>query len=118
MPGFSGISECRVLEVEPARRLAYTWTVLPQAPDAAPPTPMTVTWTLEPEREGTRLVLEQSGIEVLSWWWRTSMSMGWNRMMKKLLPKVLERVADGKLTPGAGARRDYKTTTVPEGYAR
>jgi uncharacterized protein YndB with AHSA1/START domain len=118
MPGFSGISECRVLEVEPARRLAYTWTVLPQAPDAAPPTPMTVTWTLEPEREGTRLVLEQSGIEVLSWWWRTAMSMGWNRMMKKLLPKVLERVADGKLTPGAGARRDYKTTTVPEGYAR
>lgn len=30
MPGFSGISECRVLEVEEPSRLVYTWTVLPK----------------------------------------------------------------------------------------
>jgi uncharacterized protein YndB with AHSA1/START domain len=46
MPGFSGISECRVLEVVELRRLVYTWTVLPTATDATPPPPMTVTWTL------------------------------------------------------------------------
>lgn len=118
MPGFSGISECRVLAVEPPRRLAYTWTVLPKAPDATPPPPMTVTWTLVPEGDGTRLQLDQEGLEVLNWWWRFSMRMGWGRMMKKLLPKVLEHVADGEFTPGAVTRRDYGTSTVPESYAK
>jgi hypothetical protein len=79
---------------------------------------MIVTWTLVPERDGTRLVLEQTGLEVLNWWWRFSMSMGWNRRMRKLLPQVMERVASGSFTPGAITRRDYGTKTVPEGYAR
>lgn len=118
MPGFSGINECKVLEVEPPRRLAYTWTVMPKAPDAAPPPPMTVEWTLEPEGDGTRLRLHQEGLEVLNWWWRFSMSMGWRRMMKKLLPKVLANVSDGEFTPGAITERDFGTSTVPEGYAK
>ncbi len=118
MPGFSGISECQVLEVDPPRRLVYSWTVLPKAQDASPPPPMTVAWTLEPEEEGTRLVLEQTGIEVLNWWWRFSMSMGWNRRMKTLLPKVLGRVADGRFSPGAITKRDYGTKTVPDHYAK
>lgn len=118
MPGSSGISECKVLEVVEPSRLVYTWTVLPKVADAAPPPPMTVTWSLAPERDGTRLVLEQTGIDVLNWWWRFSMSMGWNRMMKKLLPKVMERVEGQRFTPGAVTRRDYGTKTVPEGYAK
>lgn len=118
MPGFSGISECRVLEVIELRRLVYTWTVLPTAPDATPSPPMTVTWTLEPERGGTRLVLEQVGLEVLNWWWRFSMSIGWNRRMKTLLPRVIEHIQDGRFTPGAVTRRDYGTKTVPAGYAK
>jgi hypothetical protein len=73
---------------------------------------------LAPEGDGTRLVLEQTGLEVLSWWWRVSMATGWNRMLNKLLPKVLANVSDGTFTPGALERRDYKTTTVPEGYAK
>ncbi len=118
MPGFSGINECKVLEVEPPRRLAYTWTVMPKAPDATPPPPMKVEWTLEPEGDGTRLRLHQEGLEVLNWWWRFSMSMGWRRMMKTLLPKVLANVSDGEFTPGAITKRDYGTSTVPEGYAK
>ncbi len=118
MPGFSGISECRVLEVVEAERLAYTWTVLPTAPDATPPPPMTVTWTLQPERGGTRLVLEQTGLEVLNWWWRLSMAMGWNRRMRKLLPRVMENVGETGFRPGAITRRDYGTKTVPDGYAK
>lgn len=118
MPGFSGINECRVLEVVEPSRLVYTWVVLPTAPDAAPPPPMTVTWSLQPERDGTRLVLEQTGLEVLNWWWRFSMAMGWNRRMRKLLPKVLDRIDGGRFTPGAVTRRDYGTKTVPEGYAK
>lgn len=118
MPGFSGSNECKVLEVDPPRRLAYTWTVMPKAPDATPPPPMTVEWTLEPEGEGTRLRLHQEGLEVLNWWWRFSMSMGWRRRMKRLLPKVLANVTDGEFTPGAITKRDYGTSTVPAGYAK
>ena len=118
MPGFSGINECRVLEVDEPRRLAYTWMPLPKAPDATPPPPMTVTWTLHPVEDGTRLVLEQTGLEVLSWWWRTSMAMGWTRMLRRLLPRTLERVEGGAFSPGPERRRDYGTKTVPEGYSR
>ena len=118
MPGFSGISECRVLEVDPPRRLVYTWVVLPKAPSATPPPPMTLTWTLAEERGGTRLTLEQEGIDVLNWWWRFSMSAGWSRMLRRLLPRVLARVEGGKFTPGAISRRDHGTRTVPPGYSR
>lgn len=118
LAGFSGISECRVLEVEEPRRLVYTWITLPKVADATPPPPMTLVWTLEPERDGTRLVLEQSGLEVLNWWWRVSMSRGWVRMLKKLMPKVLAHVEGGVFTPGAITRRDYGTKTVPAGYAK
>lgn len=118
MPGYSGISECEVLSVEPPRRLSYSWTVLPSKPQAPRPPAMTVTWTLEPDGDGTRLVLEQEGLEALGWWSRVSMKMGWGRMLKTLLPKALGNIRSGTFTPGAITKRDYKTTTVPEDYAR
>jgi uncharacterized protein YndB with AHSA1/START domain len=118
MPGFSGISECEVLEVEPPRRLVYTWTVLPKRQDAPRPAPMTLVWTLEPAPGGTHLVLEQRGLESLSLWWRFSMKTGWGRMLRTLLPKVLGHVRRSEFTPGAITKRDYKTTTVPDEYAK
>lgn len=118
MPGFSGISECRVLEVEPPARLVYTWLPLPKVPDASPPPPMTLTWTLTPEGSGTRLTLHQTGVEILNWWWRTSMSMGWSRMLEKLLPPCVESVEEGRYVRGGRKRRDYGVKTVPDGYAK
>jgi uncharacterized protein YndB with AHSA1/START domain len=118
MPGFSGISECRVLEVAAPSRLVYTWLPLPKVPDATPPPPMTLTWTLMAEGEGTRLVLEQTGLDIMNWWWRFSMTTGWNRMLKKLLPRTLKEIRAGVFTTGTGRKRDYGTRTVPEGYAR
>jgi uncharacterized protein YndB with AHSA1/START domain len=118
MPGFSGISECRVLEVTAPSRLVYTWLPLPKVPDATPPPPMTLTWTLMPEEEGTRVVLEQTGLDIMNWWWRFSMTTGWNRMLKKLLPRTLKEIRAGVFTTSPGRKRDYGTRTVPEGYAR
>jgi uncharacterized protein YndB with AHSA1/START domain len=118
MPGFSGISECEVLEVAPPRRLVYTWTPLPKRADAPRPPAMRLVWSLEPAEGGTRLVLEQSGLETLNLWWRFSMTAGWGRMLKTLLPKVLRHVSAGRFTPGAITKHDYGTKTVPDGYAR
>jgi hypothetical protein len=79
---------------------------------------MRLTWTLVPEGTGTRLLLEQTGLEILTWWWRTSMSMGWKRMLGTLLPRALEQVQQGRHVPGPRRRRDYGVKTVPEGYAK
>lgn len=116
MLSYQGIAECRVLEVDPPRRLVYTWISRMKNRDRHPP--MTLVWTLEPVDGGTRLTLEQSGLEHLPLWWRFSMKMGWGRMLKTLLPRVLDNVgSDGHFTPGAVTRRDYGVTTVPEDFA-
>ena len=81
--------------------------------------PMTLVWTLNPDGAGTRLVLEQSGLEGLPLWWRLSMKTGWSRMLNTLLPKVLRNVTpDGGFTPGAVTKRDYGTKTVPDHFAK
>jgi uncharacterized protein YndB with AHSA1/START domain len=118
MPGFSGITECRVLEVDPPRRLVYTWQSLPKKSGAPLPEPMTLEWTLAPSAGGTLLTLDQSGLETLSLWWRFSMRMGWKRMLTTLLPQVLGHVREGRFVPGAVTGRDYGTRTVPPGYSR
>jgi uncharacterized protein YndB with AHSA1/START domain len=48
-----GSVDCRVLAVEPNRRLSYTW--------SAYGLESVVTWTLSPADAGTRLRMEQSG---------------------------------------------------------
>jgi uncharacterized protein YndB with AHSA1/START domain len=54
-PGFDGIVRCTVLELNPPRRLAYSWQGGPMTQ------PTTVTWTLESVPEGTHLRLEHTG---------------------------------------------------------
>ncbi|MGH7463112.1 MAG: SRPBCC family protein, partial [Longimicrobiales bacterium] len=93
MPGLgAGIQECVVLEVDPLRKLVYSWVVVPRKPTRARPKPMVLTWTLVPEQEGTYLILEQTGIEHVGAWVRFSMNMGWGRMLKTLLPRVMPNV--------------------------
>ncbi|HEX9981802.1 MAG TPA: SRPBCC domain-containing protein [Thermoanaerobaculia bacterium] len=52
-PGWDGIVDCRFVEIEPQRKLSYTWAV--GAMDTV------VTFTLTPTASGTRLSLVQSG---------------------------------------------------------
>ncbi len=55
-PGWDGRVECRMLEVEPLRRLRYAWAV-----GGAMGLDTVVTFTLTPSATGTRLALVQSG---------------------------------------------------------
>ena len=52
-PGWDGTVNCRFLEIEPLRKLSYTW--------AVPFLDTVVTFTLTPTPLGTRLSLVQSG---------------------------------------------------------
>jgi uncharacterized protein YndB with AHSA1/START domain len=52
---FDGIVRCEVLECEPPRQLAYSW--------AGGGVDTRVTYRLEPDGGGTRMLFEQSGFE-------------------------------------------------------
>jgi uncharacterized protein YndB with AHSA1/START domain len=54
-PGWDGIVNCRILEMEAPRKLSYTWSV--------PFLDTVVTFTLTPTASGTRLSLVQSGFK-------------------------------------------------------
>jgi len=56
--GFSGRVECEVLEVDPERMLRISWASPGTALDSV------VTWRLEPEGTGTRLLLTQAGFDL------------------------------------------------------
>ena len=54
-PGWDGTVSCRILEIEPKRKLSYTWSV--------PFLDTVVTFTLTPTASGTRLSFVQSGFK-------------------------------------------------------
>jgi len=54
-PGWDGIVNCRILEIEAHRKLSYTWGV--------PFLDTIVTFTLTPTASGTRLSIVQSGFK-------------------------------------------------------
>ncbi len=88
-PGWDGVTYCQVTELDPPRRLAYTWRG--GAGKDKPPTLDTVVrWTLEPEGSGTRLVLEHTGFSGLrSVLVSFIMKRGWAKMMKKSLADAI-----------------------------
>jgi uncharacterized protein YndB with AHSA1/START domain len=81
--GWSGVVESQVLEVEPPRRLVYSW-----ASDGGLAT--VVAWTLEPAAGGTRLLMEQSGFGADQQRNLQGARYGWDRNLE-----TLERILDG-----------------------
>jgi uncharacterized protein YndB with AHSA1/START domain len=59
-PGWDGTVSCRTLEIEPQKKLSYTWVV---GDDDAFRLDTVVTFTLTPTPSGTRLSLVQSGFK-------------------------------------------------------
>lgn len=55
-PGWDGTVQCQLLEIEPSRKLRYSW-VVGDFLDTV------VTFTLTPSASGTRLLLVQSGFK-------------------------------------------------------
>jgi uncharacterized protein YndB with AHSA1/START domain len=56
-PGWDGIVNCRILEIETHRKFSYSWVVGEMVLDTV------VTFTLTPTASGTRLSLVQSGFK-------------------------------------------------------
>jgi uncharacterized protein YndB with AHSA1/START domain len=115
-----GLTECEVLEADAPRRLVWSWVHTPKKPDQPRLQPMIIAWTLIPKDGGTLLILEHSAAENVGWLTRNLMRIGWGFMMRRLIPKILERVSVGQFTPGAIplAKRYYTCKTVPEIYVR
>lgn len=121
MPGFSGVTECTVLEIDPPRRMVWSWVIVPKDPQRPRHKPMTIEWTIEPEGAGTRLTLVHSGAEHISWLSRFQMAFGWGTMVKRWIPRITANVTGEPPVFHPGVRpankRGYGVKTVPEGYA-
>ncbi len=84
--GWSGIVDCEVLELDPPRRLSYSW--------KSEQLDTVVTFTLEPVAEGTRLRLEHTGFEgfkaiLVSF----ILSKGWKKkILRQNLPEILAKL--------------------------
>jgi uncharacterized protein YndB with AHSA1/START domain len=83
-PGFDGVVRCEVLEVNPPKRLAFTW--------VGGGLDTTVRFDLVPDSDGTILRLEHSGFTgakgvLLSY----MLGNGWTGMLSRKLPRLLVR---------------------------
>lgn len=71
-----GSVDCRVLEIEPNRTLAYTWDAYGLE--------STVTWTLTPVGSGTHLRMEQAGFRPDQEQAYQGAKFGWQRFFENL----------------------------------
>ena len=76
-PGWDGTVSCRFVEIEPYRKLTYTWDV--------PFLQTIVTFTLTPTASGTRLSLVQSGFKPEQKRESGGARYGWKMMGGKLV---------------------------------
>lgn len=84
-PGWDGVVNCRVLEVEPQRKLQYAWVV--------GDIDTVVTFTLTPTESGTRLDVVQSGFKPHQKQNFGGARYGW-RMMGEKLVAILAELAE------------------------
>lgn len=79
---WGGVLDCKVLTLEPNERLAYTWNF--DNPDPAYGLESVVTFTLEPEGQGTLLRVEQSGFRPDQKQAYGGAHAGWKQFLEKL----------------------------------
>lgn len=76
-PGWDGTVNCRMLEIEPMRKISYTWTV--------PFLDTVVSFELTPVATGTRLSIVQSGFKADQKQEFGGARYGWKMMGEKLI---------------------------------
>jgi len=76
-PGWDGVVNCRILEIEAHKKLSYTWVVGDMD--------TVVTFTLTPTASGTRLSLVQSGFKPDQKQNFAGARYGWRMMGEKLV---------------------------------
>lgn len=90
---FEGMTvRCEVLECEPPDRLAFSWS-------AGGLVDTRVSFRLEPDGDGTRLLFEHSGFDISQHWSEQAFrgaEYGWARMLKQLPLVVAAVPADGR----------------------
>jgi uncharacterized protein YndB with AHSA1/START domain len=89
--GFDGIVYCEVLEIIPNKKLVYSWKVGPKPGVIALDT--ILTWTLSPEGEGTKMVLEHAGFKGLkNFITSIFMEKGWKKGVSRRFIKMLNEM--------------------------
>ena len=78
-PPWDGTVHCKVIDVEPTRKLSYAWVVGDMEIDTV------VTFSLAPTPSGTRLSIEQSGFKPAQKQNFGGARYGWSSMGKKLV---------------------------------
>jgi uncharacterized protein YndB with AHSA1/START domain len=90
-PGFDGIIRCKVLELDPPRRMRWSW--------RAGSIDSTVTFELSPTENGTRLTLRHDGFKGLSsiipW---LILRHGWKEKLRAKVAGLLEAERQSTLT--------------------
>jgi uncharacterized protein YndB with AHSA1/START domain len=76
-PGWDGVVDCRILEIEAHRKLSYTWGV--------PFLDTVVTFTLTPSAAGTQLSIVQSGFKPEQKRESGGARYGWKMMGERLV---------------------------------
>ncbi len=80
MPQWDGIVDCEVLEIEPQKRLSYSWNV----GEAATGIATVVTFTLTPIESGVLLRMEQSGFRADQEQNYQGANYGWQKFLAAL----------------------------------
>ena len=95
-PGFDGIVHCEVLELDPPRRLAYSW--------KGGGIETVVRYTLQAEGTNTRLVMEHVGFAGLRGFFVSRiLGGGWKRIIGERLPAAAAQVEQGRYRPDPAA---------------
>jgi uncharacterized protein YndB with AHSA1/START domain len=100
VPGWDGIVDCEVVEVEPPVMLRHTW----QGDERGP---SMVTWRIDPAGSGARLAYDHTGLRGVDGLIMAKLVLGpvRRRMLTRGLPVVLDALDDsGRIRPGATLR--------------
>jgi uncharacterized protein YndB with AHSA1/START domain len=81
LPGWSGVTNCAVLKVDPPRLLSYSWG---DGTESDSGLKTIVTWTLRANAEGTLVRMEQSGFRPQDESGYRGMGAGWPRILGRL----------------------------------